>query len=115
MKSLNDKSFRNLWQMIYQATSSSPEADHWQVAGVDWRRQRHHYSGPDYSFSIETHLLTCNRAGRSEWSLLVVTEHWWDAKHDPLQSHMRLHSLAGSKRAIIEWFRDQGRKCGVLA
>ncbi|HTO65552.1 MAG TPA: hypothetical protein VMM15_30350 [Bradyrhizobium sp.] len=110
MKSLNDRSFHSLWQMVYRAAAGSSDADRWRVGDVDWRRQRHHYSGPDYSFSIETHLLTVDQRGRSAWTLLVAIEHWWDSAHAPLRSSMRLHALAGNKRAIIEWFKDQGKQ-----
>jgi hypothetical protein len=113
VKSLSDKAFINLWQIIYRATNSSPEIDRWRVDEVDWRRQRHRYSGESYSFSIETHWLTCSRNRKSGWVLLVVVEHWWDGEHEPLRTTVWTRTLAGSRRAIIDWFREQGRIRGV--
>jgi len=109
MKGVNDKSFLNLWQIVYRATVPSATHDHWRVSEVDWRRQRHHFSGESYSFSIETHTLSCLAKSRSGWSLFVVVENWWDQDHETMRSSVWARSYTGNKRSIIEWFKSQGR------
>ncbi len=106
MANLNSRGFLDRWQIVHLATLPSADCGHWQVDGVDWRRQRHAFAGGGYSFAVEIHHLTCVRAGRSSWSLMVVVEHWWGADKEVLKMSSWTRRLSGSSAAIFAWVKD---------
>jgi len=105
---IGDRRFLFAWQAIRAATQPAPEATAWRVAGVRWSRHRCSYATPDHSFTAEVHRLDLEEL-RNRWSVMVVTEHWWDERHKPLRSHVWATHLSGSKDRIMEWFESQAR------
>lgn len=106
MQSLNSTFFANRFLRVSMATCSDPQAKHWQVAGVNWSRDRHSYNGQVYSFQCDVHTLSFN--GRQKWSLLYIIETWWDEKGKNVVRSMHWgRMLSGSKSDIIAWFRAQ--------
>lgn len=106
MANLNSRNFLDRWQIVHLATIPGPESEHWHVDGVDWRRQRHAFTGGGYSFAVEVHRLAFLRPGKASWSLMVVTEHWWGDGKEPLRTSSWARRLAGSSAAIFGWARD---------
>jgi hypothetical protein len=105
MANLNRSSFLDCWQIIRAATAPGPDCARWQAGGVDWRRQRHAFSGDGCSFAIEIHRLAFVRPGAASWSLMVVIEHWWGADKEALKSTSWARCLSGSSAAIFAWAR----------
>jgi len=104
LANLNSGTFLNCWQIVHRATMPGADAEHWRVSEVDWHRQRHAYTGADYSFTIEVHKLASARAEAS-WSLIVVVEHWWQSNKVPLRTTTWARRLSGSSAAIMSWVR----------
>lgn len=105
---IGDRRFLFAWQAIRAATQPAPEATTWRVAGVRWSRHRLSHAGPDHSFTVEAHRLDLEDS-RHGWSVMVVTEHWWDEHHHPLRNHTWATHLSGSKERIAAWFEGQAR------
>ena len=105
---VGDRRFLFAWQTIRSATQPAPEATTWRVAGVRWSRHRVSQAGPDHSFSVEVHRLDLEDP-HHRWSVMVVSEHWWDERHNPLRNHIWATHLFGSKERIIAWFEAQAQ------
>ncbi|HTZ80173.1 MAG TPA: hypothetical protein VMC10_19845 [Stellaceae bacterium] len=107
MRGLNDRRFLNLFQIVHRASFPDPTRTHRSIGDVEWRKDRHTFAGAGYSFSTDIHQLRHAGKNRAGWELMVVTEHWWDARHEPLRSATWVKALQGSAPAIAAWFRDQ--------
>ncbi len=105
---IGDRRFLFAWQAIRTASQPGPEATTWRVAGVRWSRHRCTHANPDHTFTVEVHRLNQEEA-HNRWSVMVVTEHWWDDRHNPLRTHVWATYLFGSKERIAEWFATQAR------
>jgi len=105
---IGDRRFLFAWQAIRAASQPAPEATAWHVAGVRWSRHRCSHAAPDHSFTVEVHRLD-QEDPRNRWSVMVVTEHWWDERHNPLRTHVWATHLSGSKERIVAWFEVQAR------
>ena len=108
MSRIGDRSFMFAWQAIRAATQPGPEATRWTVAGVQWRRSRYSLMAPDHSATCEVHRLD-RVAGLEGWSLMVVIEHWWDEKRNPLRNQVWATHVAGSRFRIAEWITQQSK------
>ena len=108
MKRIGDRSFMFAWQTIRAATQPGPEATSWQVAGVRWRRHRYSHAAPDHTVTIEVHRLDCSE-GRESWSIMIVSEHWWDEHHKPLRNNLWAMHLSGSRFRVEEWMTVQAK------
>jgi hypothetical protein len=109
MRGVNDRNFFNYWQVLYRATCPNPNQTHWRVGDVDWRKERHSYSGADYAVTLEVHHL--RRAGRdgTSWALMVAMEHWWDENGESLKDTSWARVIEGNPRTIIGWLLRQER------
>jgi hypothetical protein len=107
MRGVNDRNFFNLWQILYRATCSRPGQTHWRVGDVDWRKERHSFSGADYAVTLEVHHLRRHRQDEASWTLMVVTEHWWDGNGEPLKSMNWSRAIGGNPKTITAWLRGQ--------
>jgi hypothetical protein len=105
---IGDRRFLFAWQAIRAATQPAPEATTWRVAGVRWSRHRLSQAGPEHSFSVEVHRLD-HEDPHHRWGVMVVTEHWWDERHNPLRNHVWATHLLGSKERIMAWFEAQAQ------
>ena len=101
MRSVNDKNFLNAFQLLYRATNRSGAA-RWKVGEVEWRRERHSFSGSDYAVSLEVHCL-----GGAGWTLMVFAEHWWDGGQNLLKTQTWARVLDGNPKAVLAWMRAQ--------
>ena len=109
MKNLNDNRFFNLLARLQADSNPAPTVDRWQVEGVCWQRERQSHWGRDYAFQIECQTLTAEAPHR--WSLLVVTEKWWDADRSaPIRLSQWSTLLAGDRQQALGWFKEQARR-----
>ncbi|HUN46867.1 MAG TPA: hypothetical protein VMU85_10110 [Stellaceae bacterium] len=109
MRGLNDRKFLNLFQIVHRASFPDPSRGHRTIDDVEWRKDRHTFTGGGYSFSTEVHQLRRPGKDRAGWELMIVAEYWWDGRHEPLRSTTWAKALQGSASAIAAWFRDQDR------
>jgi len=107
MRGVNDRNFLNQWQILYRATCPTAAQTHWRVGEVDWRKDRHSFSGADYTVTLEVHHLRCAPRASTPWALMVVTEHWWDGNGEPLKSASWARAINGNPKAITSWLRAQ--------
>ena len=107
MRGVNDQKFLNRWQALYRATCPSPTAARWQVADVQWRKQRLSLENSDFALSLEVHRLSRNPAGAVGWALLVAVEHWWDADRGSIKSTSWARVLGGNSKAVLAWMRER--------
>ncbi|HVV92533.1 MAG TPA: hypothetical protein VHD15_03835 [Hyphomicrobiales bacterium] len=108
MARIGDHAFLFAWQMIRAATQPDPEATRWSVGAVEWQRHRYSLAAPDHAAVVEVHRLDSRPAGE-RWSIMVVSEHWWDEKHQPLRKQLWTTHVSGSRARILEWIRQEGR------
>lgn len=104
MRGVNDRNFLNRWQILHRATCPGLHATSWQVGDVVWRKDRISFAGSACAVTLELHHL--ERAS-ARWTLLVVAEHWWDGKNEPIKATTWARALAGSPKAIVAWLREQ--------
>lgn len=106
MKNLWDSRFFNVWNLLLSKTDPGPHTERWSVEAVDWSRERHGFWCADHAFRVEVHRLTC--AGHSPWSLMVVSEYWWDeTRKDPIRLQRWSRITRGRTADAIAWFRRQ--------
>jgi hypothetical protein len=97
------RGFIERWLIIRLATAPGPDCDRWHVDGIEWHRQRHTLSSDGCCFAIEIHRL--HSTDPAKWSMLVVVEHWWGEKKEPLKSRTWVRRLSGNSTAIAAWAR----------
>jgi hypothetical protein len=116
MRGVNDKNFFNTWKILYRATCPSPTQTAWQVADVEWRKQRHSFFSSSYAQSTDVHLL---RRGRSQtasaWLLMVVVENWWSGDNVLLKTMTWSRVIEGNPKTVVGWMRAQERIPGRAA
>jgi hypothetical protein len=107
MRGFNDARFANSFGRIHSAVNPGLKKHHWEAVGVKWLRERHGYHGPHYSFQCETFLLT-RLASKNSWTLLVVSETWWNEDGNAvLRSNHWGKLLTGRKPDALAWFKTQ--------
>lgn len=114
MRGVNDRNFFNLWQILYRATCPNPGQAHWHVGEVDWRKDRHSFSGADYAVMLEVHHLRYASSGDASWSLMVTVEHWWDGHGEPLKTANWARATSGSPKSITTWLQGQEKVRAAL-
>jgi hypothetical protein len=106
MMRIGDRRFLFAWQAIRAATQPGAEACAWQVGDVDWRRSRSSMATADYVVNLDVHRLE-RRSRGGAWSVLVVSEAWWDGCHNLLRSQLWATHLSGDRNLIAAWMNDQ--------
>lgn len=108
MRGFNDSRFANSFGRIHMAANPDLTKYSFHAAGVDWERKRHTFHDSHYSFQCETFRLK-NAHPKKGWTLLVVTETWWEEENK--QAVMRSHHwgklLHGRKPDALAWFKQQ--------
>lgn len=106
MRGVNDRNFLNLWQIVYRATCPGPAATQWRCGPVDWRKDRHSFSGAEYAVTLEVHHLQHRGGAGAAWTLLVSAEHWWGKDGVAIKSTTWARVTAGDGKAVIAWLRQ---------
>jgi hypothetical protein len=102
---LGDNNFFNLFQQLAAATNANRDCAEWNVAGVNWRRQRHVTSGA-VSYQLEVHEL--RRTAGPKWSLLFVHELWWGGdRRKAIRNVHWTHLQSGNRRDVLRWFQQR--------
>jgi hypothetical protein len=100
---LGDNNFLNLFSRVAAHTNSNRDCDEWRIAGVHWMRQRLVNWGSNFSFQIETHILS--HPARSAWTLLCVHELWWgQARDKTIRNTHWVRLQSGSRKDALNWF-----------
>jgi len=107
MRGVNDRNFFNFWQILYRATCPNAGRAHWRVGDVDWQKDRHSYSGPDYAVTLEIHHLRRTLGEGQSWHLMVIVENWWDGEGDTLKTTTWARVVRGDPGTIIRWLNQQ--------
>ena len=106
MARIGDRAFLFAWQRIRAATQPGPDAGFWQVSGIDWHRYRYSHTTPDHSVLIDVHSLQCSAP---RWEIMVVAEHWWDARRSPIRNQLWSTLVSGSRDAAAAWIVAQAK------
>jgi hypothetical protein len=107
MRGVNDKNFFNQWHMLHRSTCPGYEQTRWRVGEVDWKKDRHSFSGSDYSVTLEVHCLHCKPLKGAGWKLLVMVEYWWNDKRESLRSMSWARVVEGNQKSILNWIVRQ--------
>ena len=74
--------------------------------GLACARERHSFTGQRHGFAVD--IFTFTRAGKRDWSLMVVKEYWWIGEESKDTKVLRWAGPTGGRRNdIIAWFREQ--------
>ncbi len=112
MSRIGGRRFLFAWQMLKAASQPGPEATTWRVGDVEWRRSRQSVTTPDYAVTLDIHRL--NRRGVGSWSVLVVTESWWDDRQTLIRSQLWATHLSGDRDTITGWLDEQAAALPVM-
>jgi hypothetical protein len=75
MKSLARPSFFRMFDLLVSAVNPGLKLTRWTHDGVNFERERHSFTGPRHSVTID--IFTLTRGGCHGWSLMVTKEYWW--------------------------------------
>ncbi len=78
MRRIGDASFFRIVDQLFGAGATPLNAARWTIDGVDWRRERHNYSGDSHGFTVE--VTTGTSARKPSWNLIIVKEYWRKAE-----------------------------------
>ncbi|MFD2181682.1 hypothetical protein [Rhodoplanes azumiensis] len=94
-------------EFVIEAAAIGDTRRSWTVEGVDCTRDRHRFSGPAYSFTIEALNLRLVKSGRMAWHVLIVTEWWRSETDESLRSTKWLKVVSGKPAEVTAWMRRQ--------
>jgi hypothetical protein len=105
MKSLARPSFFRIFDLLLAITNSGLKRTRWSHDGVEFERERHSFTGPKHSLTIE--IFTLTRGGRRGWSLMVTKEYWWAGEGKAFKNLRWARPLSGQRADILTWLRNQ--------
>jgi len=106
MKSFARPSFFRVFDVLVSTTNPGLKLTRWTHAGIEFERERHSFSGPRHSLTVE--ITTLTRAGRRGWSLMVTKEYWWaGTESKPFKSLRWARPVSGQRGDILNWMRGQ--------
>ncbi|MGA9136961.1 MAG: hypothetical protein WBZ39_03355 [Methylovirgula sp.] len=92
-------------EFVIDAPSIGDPRHCWQAYGVECRRDRHRFSGPTYSFTIDVVDLQLAKASGS-WHAIIVSESWHAGTGDAnIRSIKWLKVLSGKASDLTAWMR----------
>jgi hypothetical protein len=106
MKSLARPSFFRMFDLLVSTLNPGLKLARWRHDGVDFERERHSFSGPRHSLTID--IFTLTRGGRRGWSLMVTKEYWWAGTEGKAFKNSRwARPLGGQRSDLFVWLRKQ--------
>jgi hypothetical protein len=106
MKSLARPSFFRMFDLLVSTLNPGLKQTRWTHDGVDFERERHTFTGPRHSLTID--IFTLTRGGRRGWSLMVAKEYWWaGAEGRAFKNSRWARPLSGQRADLFAWLRKQ--------
>jgi hypothetical protein len=106
MKSLARPSFFRMFDLLVNTLNPGLKLTRWRHDGVDFERERHSFSGPRHSLTID--IFTLTRGGRRGWSLMVTKEYWWaGAEGKAFKNSRWARPLGGQRSDLFVWLKKQ--------
>jgi hypothetical protein len=106
MKNLARPSFFRMFDLLVSTLNPGLKLARWTHDGVDFERERHSFSGPRHSLTID--IFTLTRGGRRGWSLMVTKEYWWaGAEGKAFKNSRWARPLGGQRSDLFAWLRKQ--------
>ena len=106
MKTLSDAAFFRKFDLLLDAGNPGLKLQSWTFADTNWRRERHSFTGGEYSFVVE--VFTILHETRPKWKLIVTKEYWWGAdKTDVLKNQRWSRPAQGRRADMLAWFKKQ--------
>jgi hypothetical protein len=106
MKSLARPSFFRMFDLLLSTVNPGLKLTRWTHDGVNFERERHSFTGPRHSVTIDIFTLTCG--GRRGWSLMVTKEYWWaGAEGKAFKNSRWARPLGGQRSDLFAWLRKQ--------
>lgn len=105
MKRIGDASFFRIVDRLLTVDPRRPTAANWSIDGIDWRRERHSYSGAGHGFSLEVTRGT--KPGSNGWTLMYVKEYWRDSSGNDAKAMQWAHLEKGSRSDVLAWLKRQ--------
>jgi hypothetical protein len=114
MKSLARPSFFRMFDLLVSTINPGLKLTRWRHDGVDFERERHSFTGPRHSLSID--IFTLTRGGRRGWSIMVTKEYWWaGAEGKAFKNSRWARPLAGQRSDLFAWLRQQEAALDALS
>jgi hypothetical protein len=111
VKSFAQPSFYLLFDTLVGVTNPGLKRSDWKRDGVDFRRERHSFTGPRHGLAVE--IFTLTRRGGRGWSLMVFKEYRWAGEENKALKNLRwARPTAGKRQDILAWLRAQDAKIG---
>jgi hypothetical protein len=108
MRRIGDASFFRIVDRLFGAGATPLNAARWTIDGVDWRRERHNYSGDSHGFTVE--VTTGTSARKPSWNLIIVKEYWRKAEAGEGFKTLQWAQVTSGRRADVDaWLRRQER------
>jgi hypothetical protein len=75
MKNFTSPSFFRLFDLLMSTHNPGFRRSRLTLDGLACARERHSFTGQRHGFAVD--IFTFTRAGKRDWSLMVVKEYWW--------------------------------------
>ncbi len=111
MRKIGDPSFFRIVDRLLAPASSRVPLIRWSIDGVDWRRERHSFSGPSHGFTVE--VCTATNTTKPQWILLIVKEYWRDANDKSIKAMQWAHVENGNRADVALWLEQQERRLSL--
>lgn len=87
----------------------------WNALGVECTRDRHRFSGPTYSFTVEIVDLRHVARGGASWHVVIVNESWRAGDADVnIRNTKWMKVLSGRASDVTGWMRlCRSKVCGA--
>ncbi len=108
MKRIGDASFFRIVDQLLAFDATRATVAQWTIDAVEWRRERHSYSGSTYGFSVE--VTTATKSPPAGWVLMVVKEYWRASDGESTRTAQWAHIEKGSRSEIVAWLENQKRR-----
>ncbi len=104
MKNLARPSFFRMFDLLVSTVNPGLKLTRWTHDGVNFERERHSFTGPRHSVTVD--IFTLTRGGRRGWSLMVTKEYWWAGPEGKAFKNSRwARPLGGQRSDLFAWLR----------
>jgi hypothetical protein len=94
-------------EFVIDAPRAGSDREAWKAHGAECSRDRHRFSSPSYSFSIELTHLRFNVLQRAKWYVVMVTEQWrFSQSKVEIRTAKSLKVVYGRQTDVLDWMRS---------